>query len=96
MARKITPERRERRKQLLALLQDAGINDVEGVQDLLRKWSVPSSRTGWRASWMKSSVTYNLWNVCLKSFTEDRQAKEKGVKWRLRCALKYVRGLKLN
>lgn len=37
MARKITPERRERRKQLLALLQDAGINDVEGVQDLFKE-----------------------------------------------------------
>lgn len=37
MARKITPERRERRKQLLALLQDAGINDVAGVQDLFKE-----------------------------------------------------------
>lgn len=37
MARKITPERRERRKQLLALLQDAGINDVEGVQELFKE-----------------------------------------------------------
>lgn len=37
MARKITPERKERRKQLLALLQDAGINDVEGVQELFKE-----------------------------------------------------------
>jgi transposase-like protein len=37
MARKITPERREQRKKLLALLQDAGINDVEGVQDLFKE-----------------------------------------------------------
>lgn len=37
MARKITPERRERGKQLLALLQNAGINDVEGVQELFKK-----------------------------------------------------------
>ena len=37
MARKITPERKERRKQLLALLQDTGINDVEGVQELFKE-----------------------------------------------------------
>jgi transposase-like protein len=33
----ITPERREQRKRLLALLQDAGINDVEGVQELFKE-----------------------------------------------------------
>ena len=37
MSRKITPERREQRKKLLALLQDAGINDVEGVQELFKE-----------------------------------------------------------
>ena len=37
MARKITPERKERRKQLLALLQDTGINDVEDVQELFKE-----------------------------------------------------------
>jgi len=37
MARKITPERREQRKKLLALLQDAGVNDVEGVQALFKE-----------------------------------------------------------
>lgn len=37
MARRITPERREQRKKLLALLQDAGINDVEGVQELFKE-----------------------------------------------------------
>jgi len=37
MARMITPERREQRKRLLALLQDAGINDVEGVQELFKE-----------------------------------------------------------
>ena len=36
-ARKITPERREQRKKLLALLQDAGINDVAGVEDLFKE-----------------------------------------------------------
>lgn len=35
--RKITPERREQRKKLLALLQDAGINDVAGVQELFKE-----------------------------------------------------------
>lgn len=35
--RKITPERREQRKRLLELLQDAGINDVAGVQDLFKE-----------------------------------------------------------
>jgi putative transposase len=35
--RKITPERREQRKKLLALLQDAGINDVAGVQKLFKE-----------------------------------------------------------
>jgi putative transposase len=29
--RRITPERREQRKKLLEMLQDAGINDVAGV-----------------------------------------------------------------
>jgi putative transposase len=37
MAPKITPERREQRKKLLALLQDAGIGDVEGVQELFKE-----------------------------------------------------------
>ena len=37
MAPKITPERREQRKKLLALLQDAGISDVEGVQELFKE-----------------------------------------------------------
>ena len=36
-ARKITPERREQRKKLLELLQDAGINDVAGVEDLFKE-----------------------------------------------------------
>jgi transposase-like protein len=35
--RKITPERRVQRKQLLELLQGAGINDVEGVQELFKE-----------------------------------------------------------
>lgn len=35
--RKISPERREQRKKLLALLQDAGINDVAGVQQLFKE-----------------------------------------------------------
>jgi len=37
MARKITPERREQRKKLLALLQNAGVNDVESVQELFKE-----------------------------------------------------------
>lgn len=35
--RKISPERREKRKKLLEMLQDAGINDVSGVQDLFKE-----------------------------------------------------------
>ena len=35
--RRITPERRAQRKQLLELLQGAGINDVAGVQDLFKE-----------------------------------------------------------
>ena len=35
--RKITPERREQRKQLLELLQGAGITDVAGVQELFKE-----------------------------------------------------------
>lgn len=35
--RRITPERREQRKKLLEMLQDAGINDVAGVQDLFKE-----------------------------------------------------------
>jgi len=35
--RKITPERREQRNKLLEMLQDAGINDVAGVQDLFKE-----------------------------------------------------------
>ena len=35
--RRITPERREQRKKLLEILQDAGINDVAGVQDLFKE-----------------------------------------------------------
>lgn len=35
--RKITPERRENRKKLLAMLQEAGIDDVAGVEDLFKE-----------------------------------------------------------
>lgn len=35
--RKISPERRAQRKKLLEMLQDAGINDVAGVQDLFKE-----------------------------------------------------------
>lgn len=35
--RKISPERREQRKKLLEMLQGAGINDVEGVQNLFKE-----------------------------------------------------------
>ena len=35
--RRITPERREQRKKLLEMLQDAGINDVAGVQELFKE-----------------------------------------------------------
>lgn len=35
--RKITPERRAQRKKLLEMLQDAGINDVAGVQELFKE-----------------------------------------------------------
>lgn len=35
--RKITPERRAQRKRLLELLQDAGINDVTGIQELFKE-----------------------------------------------------------
>jgi putative transposase len=35
--RRISPERREQRKKLLAMLQEAGINEVSGVQDLFKE-----------------------------------------------------------
>lgn len=35
--RKITPERRAQRKKLLEMLQDAGINDMAGVQELFKE-----------------------------------------------------------
>lgn len=35
--RRINPERREQRKKLLEMLQDAGINDVAGVQELFKE-----------------------------------------------------------
>lgn len=35
--KKVDPERRERRKQLLELLQDAGITDVDGVKELFKE-----------------------------------------------------------
>ena len=35
--RKISPERREQREKLLEMLQGAGINDVEGVQNLFKE-----------------------------------------------------------
>lgn len=37
MGKKISPERREPRKKLLELLQDAGITDVAGVQELYKE-----------------------------------------------------------
>jgi len=36
MGKKITPERREQRKQSLELLQGAGITDVAGVQEFVQ------------------------------------------------------------
>ena len=35
--KKVDTERRERRKQLLELLQDAGITDVDGVKELFKE-----------------------------------------------------------
>lgn len=35
--RRISPECSEQRKKLLEILQNAGINDVEGVQDLFKE-----------------------------------------------------------
>ena len=37
MGKRISPERREQRKQLLELLQGAGITDVAGVQELFKE-----------------------------------------------------------
>ena len=42
--RKISPERREQRKKLLEMLQDAGINDVSGVQDLFKEMVTAKKR----------------------------------------------------
>ena len=47
--RKITSERRARRKQLLELLQGAGITDVAGVQELLNGRHGVGKRPGGRA-----------------------------------------------
>ena len=35
--RRITPERRAQRKKLLEMLQEAGIDDVAGVQELFKE-----------------------------------------------------------
>lgn len=44
--RKITPERREERKKLMSLLQDAGITDVAGVQELFKEMVSTVLETG--------------------------------------------------
>lgn len=48
--RRISPERREQRKKLLDMLQDAGINDVEGVQELFKEMVSTVWKTAWRLS----------------------------------------------
>jgi hypothetical protein len=58
--RRITPERREQRKKLLEMLQDAGINDVAGVRIYSKNWSAQSCRMAWKRSWTKSSVTASM------------------------------------
>ena len=54
--RKISPERREKRKKLLEMLQGAGINDVEGVQDLFKE--MVSTVFSWRANWANLSTYF--------------------------------------
>ena len=74
MARKITPERKERRKQIMALLHDAGINDVEGVQDLFKEMVGAVLETGWRASQMKNSVTASMITKTSRQITAETAA----------------------
>jgi len=59
--KKVDPERRERRKQFLELLQDAGITDVDGVKELFKEMVGTVLENGlkanWRISWVTASTT---------------------------------------
>jgi transposase-like protein len=78
--RRISPERREQRKKLLEMLQEAGINDVSGVQDLFKEMVSTVLENGLEAE-MEDELGYSKYDYRNKETDNSRNGySEKTVK----------------
>jgi len=78
--RRITPERREQRKKLLEMLQDAGINDVAGVQELFKEMVGTVLQNGLEAE-LEEELGYSKYDYRNKQTDNSRNGySEKTVK----------------
>ncbi|ADY55098.1 transposase mutator type [Syntrophobotulus glycolicus DSM 8271] len=78
--RRITPERREQRKKLLEMLQEAGINDVSGVQDLFKEMVSTVLENGLEAE-MEDELGYSKYDYRNKETDNSRNGySEKTIK----------------
>lgn len=78
--RRITPERREQRKKLLEMLQEAGINDVSGVQDLFKEMVSTVLESGLEAE-MEDELGYSKYDYRNKETDNSRNGySEKTIK----------------
>ncbi|ADY56336.1 transposase mutator type [Syntrophobotulus glycolicus DSM 8271] len=78
--RRITPERREQRKKLLEMLQEAGINDVSGVQNLFKEMVSTVLENGLEAE-MEDELGYSKYDYRNKETDNSRNGySEKTIK----------------
>jgi len=78
--RRISPERREQRKKLLEMLQEAGINNVSGVQDLFKEMVSTVLENGLEAE-MEDELGYSKYDYRNKETDNSRNGySEKTVK----------------
>lgn len=78
--RRISPERREQRKKLLEMLQEAGINDVSGVQELFKEMVSTVLENGLEAE-MEDELGYSKYDYRNKETDNSRNGySEKTVK----------------
>jgi transposase-like protein len=78
--RRISPERREQRKKLLEMLQEAGINDVSGVQDLFKEMVSTVLENGLEAE-LESELGYSKYDYRNKETENSRNGySEKTIK----------------
>jgi len=78
--RRISPERREQRKKLLEMLQEAGINDVSGVQNLFKEMVSTVLENGLEAE-MEDELGYSKYDYRNKETDNSRNGySEKTIK----------------